>query len=132
MLIKLIDCLPIVCLIGCSSPQPPPVADAATGTVTLEIQVGEKTKTLQVADVAEGTTLESLMRSIDEIPITLHGSGTTAFVESIGDTATSASEGWTFKVDGEWSDQGVGTTVLHPPTTITWSFGDWKGEQPLD
>ncbi len=119
-------------LIGClgcnSATPPPPAVEAASGTVTLEIMTGEEVQTIEVADVADGTTLEAVMKSIDEIPIELRGSGTTAFVDAIGATQTSASEGWTFKVDGKWADTGVGTTILHPPTTVTWAFGDWDKE----
>ena len=125
MLLRLLCCAPIICLVGCSYQPPPPITGAPTGTVTLEIKSNDNVQTIKIPNVAEGTTLEWVLKSIDEIPITLHGSGSTAFVEAIGETATSASEGWTFKVDGEWSDKGVGTTILHPPTTVTWTFGDW-------
>ena len=65
-----------------------------------------------------------VMGSIDQIPITMRGSGLTAFVDGIGDKSTSGSEGWTFKVDGQFANQGIGSTALSPPTTITWSYGD--------
>jgi hypothetical protein len=32
--------------------------------------------------------------------------------------------GWTFKVDGKLANQGIGSTTLTPPTTITWSYRD--------
>ncbi len=103
---------------------PAPLPATATGTVTIEIESGDHTQTFQVPDVAAGTTLESLMRSIDQVPITIHGSGLTAFVDGIGGESTSSSKGWTFKVDGEFANQGIGSTTLTPPTTITWSYRD--------
>ena len=126
MTLRLLFSTVMIGCLGCNSAPSPPAVDAPTGTVTLEIKTGEKLQTIEVPDVADGTTLEAVMQSVDEIPITLHGSGVTAFVATIGETATNASEGWTFKVDGEWAETGVGTTILHPPTTITWSFGQWK------
>jgi hypothetical protein len=116
--------------IGCGSAPPPPAVDAARATVTLEFNLGDEVKTIDVPDVADGTTLETVLRGVDEIAITLHGSGNTAFVQAIGDTATDASQGWTYKVDGQWSATGVGTTVLHPPTTVSWAFGDWEQASP--
>ena len=114
--------------VGCDRTPPPPTADAAVGVVTLEINSKDSAaQTVQVPDVAEGTTLESVMRMVDQIPVTVSGSGTTAFVDSIGDVKTDASQGWTFKVDGEFANQGIGQTVLHPPTTVTWSFGEFDG-----
>ena len=63
------------------------------------------------------------MRSIKDVPVKVDGSGTTAFVDKIGERATDSTDGWTFKVDGEFANQGIGGTVLTPPTTVTWSFG---------
>ena len=64
------------------------------------------------------------MRSIDQVPIKMRGSGQSAFVEGIGDQSNTGSMAWTFKVDGEFANQGVGSTTLRPPVTITWSYGD--------
>ncbi len=114
--------------IGCNSKPPPPAVDATRGTVTMQFKVGEEIESITIEQVADGESLESLMRNISQVAVSLRGSGTTAFVDSIGETATNSSEGWTFKIDGEWSDKGVGATVLHPPTTVTWEFGRWSGE----
>ena len=120
--------LALLTLSGCQQQPAAPSADAAKGTVTLEINDGNQKESFQVTDVADGSTLESVMRDFTQIPVVVQGSGTTAFVESIGDTATSQSEGWTFQVDGKFANQGVGKTILHPPTTVTWSYGDWDGD----
>lgn len=115
--------------VGCRSETPTiaplSTAQAVTGTVTVEVKLGEELRTFEVPDVADGATLESVMESIDQIPINMTGSGTTAFVNAIGDTKTNSTEGWTFMVDGQWADTGIGSTVLHPPTTVTWVFGEW-------
>jgi hypothetical protein len=95
--------------------------------VTIEIQTEDgSVETLEIADVAYGTTLETVMRSVDQVHVDLSGSGTTAFVRSIGEVEMDAREGWTFKVDGEFANQGIGRTVLHPPTTVRWSFGQFE------
>ena len=101
---------------------------ASAGTVVLQIEGPGGTKRFEVADVADGTTLETVMRSCADIEADIGGSGTTAFVNRIGGIATNATEGWTFRVDGEWSDTGVGSTELHPPATVTWKFGGWDAD----
>jgi hypothetical protein len=128
--IKQLGLLPlaITILLGCRPATPPvsptPVAAAATGTVTIEIDLGENSETIEIHNVEKGTTLESVMRSIDQVPITIHGSGVTAFVDQIGDTATGGSGGWTFKVNGELANQGIGSIELSPPITVTWAYSE--------
>lgn len=128
-LLPLLISIAFVIAPGCGK-QAPPEADAGIGTtlgggtVTFEFDLGDRTETIAVDQVQPGESLEAVMRSMDQIPITINGSGTTAFVHQIGDVATSSSEGWTFKVDGEFANQGIGNTELHPPTTVSWSFGD--------
>ena len=126
-----------IAAVGCDRSKPPPVADlpgpatgsatrAATGTVIVKVAEGDETSTVTLENVPDGTTLESLMRTrMNDVEIT--GSGTTAFVHKIGEQATGGSEGWTFSVDGEWSERGIGQTVLHPPVTIEWKYGSWDG-----
>ena len=95
-----------------------------SGTVKLEIRGSDPPVTIEIADVQTGTTLEQVMRSVTQIPISIRGSGVTAFVDAIGERASSGGEGWVFRVDGVHANQGVGSTVLTPPTTITWIYGD--------
>ena len=97
---------------------------AESGTVTLEIQGSGSPTTIEIEDVQAGTTLEQVMRSITQIPISIRGSGVTAFVDGIGEQTASGNEGWVFRVDGVHANQGVGSTVLTPPATITWVYGD--------
>ncbi|NND97518.1 MAG: DUF4430 domain-containing protein [Pirellulaceae bacterium] len=110
-----------------TTPQSPSTGDtsAPTGVVTVQIKTADGVNSIDVANVADGKSLESVMRQLPGVDVSVKGSGTTAFVDRIGDVATSAGQGWTFQVDGEWSDKGVGKTELHPPTTVTWEFGNW-------
>lgn len=120
--------LSVVLLVaGCQSEPPPPASDASVGVVTLLIQSDDgSVNSIEVGDVADGATLESVMRSVDRIPVEMSGRGSTSFVESIGGITTDSSQGWTFKVDGEFANEGIGQTVLHPPTTVQWSFGEFE------
>jgi hypothetical protein len=127
-MLKLMTAAVVVLFVGCHAKPTPPAADAPRGTVTMQFRLGEETKSITIEQVADGESLESLMRNLSDVEVSMRGSGTTAFVDSIDGTETDASAGWTFKVDGEWSDKGVGATVLHPPTTVTWEFGSWQGE----
>ena len=95
-----------------------------TGTVTLQIQGSGEPLTIEIAEVLTGATLEQVMRSVTQIPVSIRGSGITAFVDGIGDRSASGTEGWVFRVDGVHANQGVGSTVLTPPVTVTWVYGD--------
>ena len=123
---NLLFLLVIGLVLGCHSAPSPPVVASGTesGTVTVEITHGDIRQSFQVENVAAGTSVESLMRSITQVPVTIHGSGTTAFVDSIGDQATGGSEGWIYKIDGKFANEGIGTTTLTPPTTLSWSYGE--------
>lgn len=121
-------CTAFLVAIGCGQTAPPaPPVGAKTGTVTVVVKPSADADptTNVIENVADGTTLESVMRQINGVSV--QGSGTNAFVDSIGATETGAADGWIFKVDGEFANQGVGQTVLHPPTTITWTYGSYDG-----
>ena len=102
-----------------------PSVAVPTGTVTLEFVLADETKVVKIDDVSEGATLESVLRNVADPQVSLRGSGATAFVDKIGDAATTGNEGWTFSIDGEWASEGVGSTELFPPTTVRWEFGKW-------
>ena len=122
----------LLIMVGCDSGVSDPGAGTQagnepaveSGTVTLEIQGSDSPATFEIADVQQGTTLEEVMRSVTQIPISIRGSGVTAFVDGIGEQSASGNDGWVFRVDGVHANQGVGSTVLTPPVTITWVFGD--------
>ena len=54
------------------------------------------------------------MRSIKEIPSRSRDRERPLSLTQIGDQATGSSAGWTFKVDGEFANQGIGRTPLNP------------------
>ena len=116
----------LACLffLGCQKTLLPPAPTTGPGTVSIELESGDGRATFEVMDVAAGPTLESLMRSIYQVHVSIQGSGLTAFVDGIDGQSTSGSEGWTFEVDGEFANEGIGSITLTPPTTITWSYGD--------
>ena len=123
----------VITLAGCrgadSQVADPPADGTASsvGTVTLTIdRGGDDHTTFEIPKVPDGMTLETLMRSVDQVPIQISGGGTTAFVHSIDGIATSADEGWTFTIDGKHANQGIGSTRLHPPTNVTWRFGSFQ------
>ncbi|MDG2223557.1 MAG: DUF4430 domain-containing protein [Rubripirellula sp.] len=103
-------------------------SSAVTGVVTIEIVDGDETQTVELPEIEAGTTLEQIMRSITDPVISIRGSGVTAFVDQIGEQGTSGSEGWVFRVDGEFAKQGVGSTTIDPPATVTWSYGGMEAE----
>ena len=96
---------------------------ATTGTVKIEVELNDQIHSLTMEGVASGTSLETVLRSVEEPKFIISGRDTTAFVKQIGDQSTGASEGWTFRIDGEFSNRGIGTAMLHPPATVTWKYG---------
>ncbi|WP_345685597.1 DUF4430 domain-containing protein [Novipirellula caenicola] len=103
-------------------------AEADTIEVTVVIQGKDATKEFTRTDIPAGATVEQVMRSIDEIPITITGSGVTAFVSEIDGVSTTATEGWKYKIDGVHAEKGVGSTELDAAATITWAFGSYEDE----
>ena len=101
-----------------------------SGPVTVEFWFGGQVKTFVVDSVADGTTVEAFMRSQKVVPVDMKGRGWTAFVHAIDGVATDSTSGWTYSVDGRFASTGVGSTRLHPPTSLRWRFGRWN-EGPL-
>lgn len=104
----------------------PGATERQVGPVTVEIVRDGQTRTVTLDSIRHGTTVEEVMRSIDEFPVEIRGSGTTAFVDSIDGVATGSETGWTYQIDGESVHEGVGGKRLAPPATIRWSFGGWE------
>jgi hypothetical protein len=126
----------IACFAGCSGTAvevAPAKSAAPAGTVTVVIATedgGEIRK--EIAGVASGTTIAQIMRSIEDPEIKMRGSGSTTFVESIGGIGTAEGKGWTFRVNDEWADRGVGDYTLEPPAEVRWTHGSFqeKAEEP--
>jgi hypothetical protein len=107
---------------GCSRTAEP-IAEPTVGTVTIVIQMPDGEVRQEFESVASGTTIAELMAKIESPKVTMIGSGDTAFVKSIGDFGTDAGKGWTFRVDDQWADSGVGAYRLDPPATVQWTHG---------
>ena len=104
-----------------------PSAPARAGTVTVVVR-GEVERTLELPDVAEGATVEDVMRrAADEgLPVEISGRGMTALVTSIDGREMGGGEGWIYRIDGEFPSRGIGAMELQPPTTVEWSYGEWQ------
>ena len=113
---------------GCN--RSPTTIDAEVGTVTIEIRKADSARVIEVENAATGSTLEQVMRSIDEVPMDIRGRGLTAFVNEIDGLATSQSEGWTYRIDDEYVGEGIGSVTLTPPTKVVWQFGAWEEMGP--
>lgn len=79
-----------------------------------------------IEDVPSGTSLEKVMSQVNDVQIT--GSGETAFVHQIGEVETGLREGWTYEVDGEFANVGIGQYDLEPPAVVSWSYGQMRSE----
>jgi hypothetical protein len=110
---------------GCSRPQSPvanvPESQAGAITVVFILPDGEVRREMEA--VAPGTSIADVMAKIDDPKIEMTGTGATAFVKSIGNLGTTDGKGWTFSVDGQWADRGIGAYALTPPATIRWKHG---------
>lgn len=149
VLITFAGCATVILTSGCrveAPPQPTTVSQSTTvqpsssdtaatktETVTLEIfksaeeKIAGESKTptadyIETFDVAAGTSLEDVMRQVDQPEIVITGSGATAFVKSIDGVASNASRGWTFTIDDEFSNVGIGSVKLTPPQTVRWRY----------
>lgn len=116
---------------GCSSSTAPidrgGATDVPTGTVTVVIHLGDQTVERKVEDVPAGTTVAQVMAELTDPAVEMTGSGAMTFVKSIGELGISGGKGWTFSVDGERANQGVGSYVLNPPARVEWTHSS----QPL-
>jgi len=128
----LCGCLGLAWAGGCSSTATPPTATEAIkpGPVTVVIELGSEQKSHQFDEVQPGTTIAELMAQIEDPLVRLTGSGSMAFVESIGELGTDRGLGWTFRVNGEWADRGIGAFPLEPPAEIRWTHGAFESSAP--
>lgn len=125
----------VLVIAGCNSSTPEvseqPESDPAVssvGDVHLVFHFpSDETIELDAANVKAGTTLESVMRSL-ELPMEITGTESTAFIRTINGVAMDSSSGWTYKVDGEFASSGIGSYELSPPTEVVWSFGGFDDD----
>ena len=123
-----------ICMVlGCGSATEPtpssilPPADPAisSGAVTIRfdgIDLGSQQE-MVVDAVAEGTTVEAVMQSLDGPRLEISGGGLTAFLHGVNGLSNEGDRGWTFLVDGKFATAGMGSTKLSPPTEVVWRYG---------
>lgn len=119
---------------GCSNSTAPidrsGASDVPTGTVTVVIDFGDKTVEREIEAVPAGTTVAQVMAEITDPPVEMTGSGAMTFVKSIGELGLAGGKGWTFSVDGQRSNQGVGSYVLSPPARVEWTHSSQRQPAP--
>lgn len=128
--LAMLICTGLLIAVGCSR-QTAPVAEvpaaevpaSQAGTITVVFNLPEGKVRREIESVAAGTSIAELMAKIDDPKIEMTGSGAMTFVKSIGDLGTTEGKGWTFSVDGQWADRGIGAYELTPPATIQWKHG---------
>ena len=101
----------------------------AEGQVVIVVETSTGRSIQTIGEIAAGTTLEAVMRQATELNIVLTGTGTTAFVHQIGEVQTGLREGWTYEVDGEFANVGIGQYQLTPPSIVRWSYGEMKADE---
>lgn len=125
-------CVGFSCLIasGCSRPGTPveeatvaELAPSQVGTITVVFKLPEGELRREIESVASGTSIAEVMAKIEDPKIEMTGSGAMTFVKSIGELGTTDGEGWSFRVDGNWADRGIGAYKLTPPATVQWTHG---------
>lgn len=99
------------------------------GEVRVEIVSGSEDRVVvTVPEVVEGMTLLEVMNRVDDPKVSIQGSGGNALVIGFGELTQAGGEGWTYRVNGEWADRGVGAFEVKPGDTITWSYGGYDPE----
>jgi len=100
----------------------PHAGDLPTGTAVIEFVMPDERVIRRSVPVTPGSTLEKVLRQIESPEIEITGSEVTAFVQSIGGMPTGSDRGWTFTVDGEFAQEGIGSTPISPGQTVVWKF----------
>jgi Domain of unknown function (DUF4430) len=126
--------LAFVVAIGCSRSATQSTPDlngpvsksVASGTVTVVVEVADQMTQHIVENVTAGTTVEQIMRQLNDLDVEISGSGSTAIVTSMKGLTTSGGKGWTYRIDGEWADRSIGAFELTPPSTIHWKHGNFS------
>ena len=99
-------------------------ASTETIHVAVEIEFGEGEEDVRAELSLDGSvTVADAINQINAVNFEIKGSGSMMFVESIDDVATSAGEGWTYTINGEWANEGIGTKRLSDGDVVRWTFG---------
>lgn len=120
----------LLVLLGCS-PQPstnpganPPAESERDGKVMVLIRFpgSEEPREIEV-QMRDGETIRQVMERIVDPQPKMQGSGAMTLLTGIGTQESSGSEGWTYRVNGQWGDRSIGVYELHPGDRIEWYFG---------
>ena len=120
--------------LGCRNGQPSEAslsAERAKIAVRFEFDFGEnETTVIELDDLPASSTVADGMRRIQQIPdqvtIEMQGSGAMTFVSAINELKTAAGEGWSYRVNNQWAEAGVGATGLHDGDVVRWSHGAFE------
>lgn len=130
--------------LGCSQQARPPetaaggVAERPSATSTeasyrVRIDFGDGSR-WQFITTGDFETVADLMRNVASHPrapeIVMTGEGAMAFVSSIGGLDSASGKGWTYYVNGQWADQGIGAEKIAPGDRIDWAYGSWDEQVP--
>ncbi|MEL6897229.1 MAG: DUF4430 domain-containing protein [Planctomycetota bacterium] len=132
-LVGLFSCM--VLLSGCGGApavELEPIAEDQQVVVHLHLPVGEDGQFRADADREfeligrRGGTLGDAMLRFDEVPMKWSGDGEMLFLTTVGGQANSGEKGWTFEVDGQWSNVGVGQLPLEREIDVRWIYGSMQ------
>lgn len=106
-----------------------PAGSEPAGSVIVEFRYPDKRlESLVVSPVRSGDSVLEVMRQIEQPEITIQGSGRNALLTRIGEFSNRGAEGWTFYVNGEWADRGIGDYPIQLDDKIEWQYGDFEGQ----
>lgn len=97
-------------------------AEPVAGNLVVEFVMPDDRLIRHTRPITANSTLEDVMRQLESPEVKITGSGLTAFVQSIGEVSTQSDRGWTFTIDGEFAQQGIGSTSVLPDQTVVWRF----------
>ena len=107
----------------------PVAAEEAIGPIGLRVVKPDgSTRDYGALKIVAGDTLLDCLRRIPESGFSIRGDGAMAFVTEIDSFASRGGEGWTFYVNGQWADRGIGDFEVHPDDQIEWRYGDFSPE----
>ena len=119
---------------GCQRESPAtsqsPVSTQDNGRVAVQFQFSDTRQvTRLVEDVPAGSTVLSVMQKIEDPTIEISGSGAMALITKIGDAENGGETGWTYSINGEWAERGIGDTTVSGGDEIQWRYGTWEDLQ---
>ncbi|XZE51996.1 DUF4430 domain-containing protein [Planctomycetaceae bacterium SH139] len=126
----------LACGVGCTgtseeakTERTDPATSELEGSVIVEFRYpDQRLESLVVSPVRSGDTVLEVMRQIEQPVIAIQGSGRNSLLTQIGEFSNRGAEGWTFYVNGEWADRGIGDYPIQLDDKIEWQYGDFEGQ----